>query len=606
MLETLTTLLGIAPKPAVQAKAALGAKASVAEDFAKVLADMRGPVAGLELEAEGDAALEDGLEADATELVAEDDASEEVAADAPSEIDEGGELDPLAVDSATQDDPDQVFAADADDLPPRPEVRPQENEALQGEVRQSGVEVTASVMEAAQRDRPQPKPLAESVPKATPETAVHNIRQDQAPQRRDLAAETPRAVDAPAVPSRGTDSQRSPELAHQSAPRAASADTGGASRRSTVSEEGEQIVFSSRRRSLPAAPKQSAPVDSTPVMVRRAAVRVAEISGSEAQAVAEKTVATASPTEREMPVEFAARRLALWQTARAQGAPDVKVAEVARPVVDPVPVRHPVDRMPAALPATPTPEVAVGLVATAGARTAVETRVTQRADQARQDRGMPDMSVAQITSTSDANKAAGAVTVPQQPTPLANAVTAPGLAVPLPSDPRPVDVKEVSAPPFVDALEARGSVSGQAVSASAQVAAPRAEAGAILRQVSEAMVRGGNGDSLEIQLRPEELGGVKMKMVTTEMGMTVHITADRPETLDLLRRHVDQLAQQLSDAGRPAQGFTFGDGGQAGRQGAQRDGGANLLQTTEDSSVDPASAPPDVEVDGDQGVDIRI
>ncbi len=82
----------------------------------------------------------------------------------------------------------------------------------------------------------------------------------------------------------------------------------------------------------------------------------------------------------------------------------------------------------------------------------------------------------------------------------------------------------------------------------------------IARQISDGIQKMSEG-GIELRLSPEELGSVRMQFVQTEQGLNVHIVADRSETLDLIRRHIDQLAKDLADSGFDATGFTFGDDG---------------------------------------------
>lgn len=96
----------------------------------------------------------------------------------------------------------------------------------------------------------------------------------------------------------------------------------------------------------------------------------------------------------------------------------------------------------------------------------------------------------------------------------------------------------------------------------------RADNAAALRQIAESMTRFTDG-SVDIRLNPEELGRVRLQMVPGEAGLMVHVQADRPETLDLLRRHIDQLARDLAAAGHDAAGFTFGRDGN-GAKGSDR------------------------------------
>ncbi|QPZ92821.1 flagellar hook-length control protein FliK [Thioclava electrotropha] len=62
---------------------------------------------------------------------------------------------------------------------------------------------------------------------------------------------------------------------------------------------------------------------------------------------------------------------------------------------------------------------------------------------------------------------------------------------------------------------------------------------------------------VEIALSPEELGHVRMTLHASQNGMTVAIQADRAETLDLMRRHIDTLAREMHDMGYGALNFQF-------------------------------------------------
>jgi flagellar hook-length control protein FliK len=89
---------------------------------------------------------------------------------------------------------------------------------------------------------------------------------------------------------------------------------------------------------------------------------------------------------------------------------------------------------------------------------------------------------------------------------------------------------------------------------------PRPEiARQVATQMAEALVRVQN-NKVEIALNPEELGRVRMLLSTTESGISVSITTERPETLDLLRRHIDQLAQEFRELGYRGIDFKFSGG----------------------------------------------
>lgn len=80
---------------------------------------------------------------------------------------------------------------------------------------------------------------------------------------------------------------------------------------------------------------------------------------------------------------------------------------------------------------------------------------------------------------------------------------------------------------------------------------------AVIHQIAQAL-RTDNGTS-ELVLNPRELGQVRIHISSHEGGASVQVTADRPETMDLLRRHVDDLRREFlamgySDAGLGAHG----------------------------------------------------
>lgn len=93
--------------------------------------------------------------------------------------------------------------------------------------------------------------------------------------------------------------------------------------------------------------------------------------------------------------------------------------------------------------------------------------------------------------------------------------------------------------------------------------------------------RGAGDKSAEIHLNPAELGRVRISLQTGDAGVLVSVMADRPETLDLLRRHADMLAQDFRDIGYGAAQFSFG------QSGHPRSGQAH---TPEGGAIGPADA----------------
>jgi flagellar hook-length control protein FliK len=116
----------------------------------------------------------------------------------------------------------------------------------------------------------------------------------------------------------------------------------------------------------------------------------------------------------------------------------------------------------------------------------------------------------------------------------------------------------------------------------------------IAQQMAEALQKAGGAErSVDLMLNPAELGRVRISLSPGDAGLTVQIIADRPETLDLMRRNIDLLAQDFQSIGYAATDFTFaqhqGDSDQDGPAGnpgapsqhpAQGDGGDTPPSTT--------------------------
>jgi hypothetical protein len=77
----------------------------------------------------------------------------------------------------------------------------------------------------------------------------------------------------------------------------------------------------------------------------------------------------------------------------------------------------------------------------------------------------------------------------------------------------------------------------------------------VMQQITSAMVTT-RKDATEIALSPEELGRIRLVMSGPDRNH-VTIWAERPETLDLVRRNADMLTQHLQEAGIDAQDLDF-------------------------------------------------
>ena len=130
----------------------------------------------------------------------------------------------------------------------------------------------------------------------------------------------------------------------------------------------------------------------------------------------------------------------------------------------------------------------------------------------------------------------------------------------------------------------------------------------VVRQIAIAIQNRTSG-SFEISLSPAELGSVRISLTTAETGMIVNIQAERQETLDLLRRNTDMLAEDFRDLGYDSTTFSF-DGSDGQREGPGSQAAVITHKTDErhdlgtpmDADVRPDPSP----ILNDGSVDIRI
>ena len=106
-----------------------------------------------------------------------------------------------------------------------------------------------------------------------------------------------------------------------------------------------------------------------------------------------------------------------------------------------------------------------------------------------------------------------------------------------------------------------------------KTAAPAQVASAAAQQMAVAVQKNPAGVT-EMILNPEELGRVKLAMATSDGAVTLTITTERPETQDLMRRHIEVLAQELRQLGFGDVGFSFRN--QGGQEPSDETGGASV------------------------------
>ena len=92
---------------------------------------------------------------------------------------------------------------------------------------------------------------------------------------------------------------------------------------------------------------------------------------------------------------------------------------------------------------------------------------------------------------------------------------------------------------------------GEALRLSASATRPdmaRPLAQQIAQQIAQAAGRAAQAPT-EVRLDPEELGRVTLRLSTEDGGVTLHVTAERAETSDLMRRHISLLEESYRSLG---------------------------------------------------------
>ncbi|MCF2871620.1 flagellar hook-length control protein FliK [Octadecabacter sp. G9-8] len=125
----------------------------------------------------------------------------------------------------------------------------------------------------------------------------------------------------------------------------------------------------------------------------------------------------------------------------------------------------------------------------------------------------------------------------------------------------------------------------------------------IAQQVATATIQAKAGVT-EIALNPEELGRVRMALTTTEGGVSVSITTERPETAELMRRNIEMLAREFRDLGYESVSFTFDDPSE--KSGDQPQESAQHTATVDDPSPDAPSPASLTTVALRNGLDLKL
>ncbi|WP_170451429.1 flagellar hook-length control protein FliK [Ruegeria arenilitoris] len=143
-----------------------------------------------------------------------------------------------------------------------------------------------------------------------------------------------------------------------------------------------------------------------------------------------------------------------------------------------------------------------------------------------------------------------------------------------------------------------GPTNGVPLSGRAEIA--RAVAG----QMAASIVAKPGSGSVEIALTPEELGKVSIKVTGREDGLHMMIVADRPETMDLMRRHISILSAEFKEMGLGDLSFDLGTSANP-EQDAEPTERSTFITTGE---LDPATETPALArpTQVDRALDLRL
>lgn len=127
----------------------------------------------------------------------------------------------------------------------------------------------------------------------------------------------------------------------------------------------------------------------------------------------------------------------------------------------------------------------------------------------------------------------------------------------------------------------------------------------IARQMAEALQKLPDRP-VEISLNPSELGRVRMSITAAEAGITVGVLAERPETLDLMRRNIEQLTREFQSLGYENINFTFAEGETRQSFGGERNPSSGQTTTNLELETHQDTQTGQPSLIASTGVDIRL
>lgn len=140
----------------------------------------------------------------------------------------------------------------------------------------------------------------------------------------------------------------------------------------------------------------------------------------------------------------------------------------------------------------------------------------------------------------------------------------------------------------------------QYMTASARADTARAIAGQMAAVINARPQAG----TIEVALNPEELGRVSIVLNGREDGFQISIAAERPETLEIMRRHIAVLEAEFKNLGLGDLSFNLGTSSDAQHDSDNRDTAAHFDPEATENPLSTPSAPTRIRADG--RIDIRL
>ncbi len=155
-------------------------------------------------------------------------------------------------------------------------------------------------------------------------------------------------------------------------------------------------------------------------------------------------------------------------------------------------------------------------------------------------------------------------------------------------------------------IKTSGLASASAIQSSGPVNRPDT-AQHIARQLAEALPASGDRP-IEIALNPVELGRVRMALTTSDTGITLIVHAERPETLEMMRRNISDLGSAFADLGYADINFAFSGGEDSDAREDAQDKPQSQKQSPDSIETDTSTQPRQIQLTlgSSAGMDLRV